>query len=334
MLVSTPETTSVAPTHRLSLKWYRDMLLLRRFEEEVYKIYKTVAGRINGFCHLYIGQEAVAVGAVAAIRPDDHVITAYRDHGHGLARGMTCNECMAELFGKVTGCSKGKGGSMHYFSVKNNFWGGHGIVGGQVPLGTGLAFASKYKKEDTVTLCFMGDGAIHQGAVHEAMNMAGLFDLPIIYVIENNLYAMGTHVNRHSSVGDLTVRATSYGMRSQCFDGMDIDEVYANVTEAVEQARNGKPSLLEARCYRYRGHSMADPEKYRAPGEMADWKKNDPLAIYGDRLRKHGLLDDRIHVELEAEVKAVVQASVEFAESSPEPGPEELFTDIFAENQP
>lgn len=255
--------TSEHDRHR-SVGWYRDMVLLRRFEDRCYRIYKTMTGKINGFLHLYTGQEAVAVGCVAAARPQDHIITAYRDHGLGLARGMTCEECMAELFGKVNGCSKGKGGSMHYFAAEKRFWGGHGIVGGQVPLGVGLAYAAKYRGLDEVALVYMGDGAAHQGAVHEAMNLAGLYELPVIFVIENNGYAMGTHYRRHSAIDRLYTRAAAYNMHGEECDGQDVDAVYETFSRAVDRARRFQPSLIEANTYRYRGHSMADPESYRA----------------------------------------------------------------------
>ncbi|MEM9931789.1 MAG: pyruvate dehydrogenase (acetyl-transferring) E1 component subunit alpha, partial [Bacteroidota bacterium] len=256
-------TKTAAPVYdkELLLKWFEQMLLIRKFEERASQLY--MQQKFRGFCHLYIGQEAVAVGIESRIRPDDYVITAYRDHGGALVRGVSANACMAELFGKATGCSKGKGGSMHFFSKEHNFVGGHGIVGGQIPLGAGLAFGSKYLGEDKITVCSMGDGAVRQGALHEAFNLAMLWKLPVIFVIENNNYAMGTSVERTSNVTELYKLGLSYDMPSKPIDGMNVATVYEEMKEVVDHVRGGNgPYLVEMKTYRYKGHSMSDPMKY------------------------------------------------------------------------
>ncbi|MCB0853095.1 MAG: pyruvate dehydrogenase (acetyl-transferring) E1 component subunit alpha, partial [Bacteroidetes bacterium] len=244
----------------LLLHWYEQMLLIRKFEEKASQLY--MQQKFRGFCHLYIGQEAVAVGMESAIRPDDYVITAYRDHGGALARGVSANACMAELYGKATGCSKGKGGSMHFFSKEHNFVGGHGIVGGQIPLGAGIAFGAKYQDTDRICVCMMGDGATRQGAFHETFNLAMLWKIPVIFIIENNNYAMGTSVERTSNVTDLYKLGLSYDMPSKPVDGMNVFEVYEEMKSAVEYVRKNGPMLIEMKTYRYKGHSMSDPAKY------------------------------------------------------------------------
>ncbi|MGA7305603.1 MAG: pyruvate dehydrogenase (acetyl-transferring) E1 component subunit alpha [Rhodothermales bacterium] len=308
---------------------YRSMLLQRRFEERAAQMYGRQ--KIAGFLHLYIGQEAVSTGCVSAIRETDYVITAYRDHGIALAMGMNANECMAELYGKIDGCSRGKGGSMHFFSAEKNFLGGHGIVGGQIAVGVGVAFAQKYKETDNVCLCFFGDGAIQQGSFHEAANLAGLLNLPVILVCENNQYGMGTAVERSSATTELFKRATSYDIHGAVADGMNAFAMVKAFQDLVELARKGEPSLLEVRTYRYRGHSMSDPAKYRTAEELEARKEKDPILQL-----KHYLLETvgKDLEELDAideEVKQEVLDSVEFAENSPVPPLETIYEDIYAQ---
>ena len=315
------------------LHWYREMLLMRRFEEKAGQLY--MQRKIRGFCHLYIGQEAVAMGIEAAITKDDTVITAYRDHGFGLARGMSANECMAELYGKQTGSSKGKGGSMHYFSRENNFAGGHGIVGGQIPLGAGIAFAEKYNETGNICVCLMGDGAVRQGAFHEAFNMAMTWKLPVLYIVENNHYAMGTSVERTSNVTDLYKMADGFEMPSKPVNGMDLFEVYEELQKAVEHVRSGKgPMFIEMKTYRYRGHSMSDPMKYRTRDELNEYKDKDPLIGVKHYAAEHKLADDTDFDKLEEEIKEIVEASVTFAETSPDPDPSELYEDVYIGDYP
>ncbi|MCS7063735.1 MAG: pyruvate dehydrogenase (acetyl-transferring) E1 component subunit alpha [Methylacidiphilales bacterium] len=307
----------------------RQMLLIRRFEEKAAQAF--TQGKIRGFCHLYIGQEAVAVGTISVLRPDDAVITAYRDHGHALARGMCPKVCMAELFGKRAGCSKGKGGSMHFFDAKRHFYGGHGIVGGQTPLGAGLAFAQKYLGTGGVTLCYLGDGAVNQGVFHEAMNLAALWKLPVIYIIENNEYAMGTSLARSSAGLPLVNRAHAYDMAGLVADGMDLDDVRAKTAEAVALARSeSQPTLMEIRTYRYRGHSMSDPGLYRTKEEVDRHKKSDPILLYESKLLEEGVMTTDAVEQLDEEVKAEVQDAYDFADNSPDPEIEEVFDDIFS----
>ncbi len=313
------------------LEMYRSMLLQRRFEERAAQMYGKQ--KIGGFLHLYIGQEAISTGTAKAIRiGEDSVITAYRDHGHALAMGMTSNECMAELFGKIDGCSRGKGGSMHYFSKELKMMGGHGIVGAHIPVGAGIAFANKYKGEDTVCLAFFGDGAIHQGAFHEAANLAGLYDLPVIFVVENNQYAMGTAVDRAAAEPDLYKQALSYDMPSSLVSGMDVFSVYEAMQHHVGMARKGQPSLMEIRTYRYRGHSMSDPQKYRTKEELDAKKDEDPILrlkayILENKMASNAQLD-----KVDDEVKQEVMESVEFAENSPFPDLETIYEDIYGED--
>jgi len=319
---------ATADQHR---HWLRQMLLIRRFEEKAGEAYSL--GRIGGFCHLYIGQEAVAVGTIAALREDDYVVSAYREHGQALARGMTSRSVMAELYGKATGCSRGKGGSMHLFDTSVNFLGGHGIVGGQIPLGAGFAFAAKYRGTDQVSLCYFGEAAANIGAFHETLNMAGLWKLPAIFVIENNGYGMGTSLRRASAIPDLVERAKSYNMPGVVVDGQDVDKVKEATDEAVERARTESiPTLMEIRTYRYVGHSMSDAAHgtYRTKDEVEEFRARDPITVLEQRMREAGILDDEAMKALEEDVMAEVEDAVKFAEDSPDPEPGELWTDVYA----
>jgi pyruvate dehydrogenase E1 component alpha subunit len=314
----------------LQKKFYHDMLLIRRFEEKAGQLYGM--GLIGGFCHLYIGQEAVVVGMQSALKLGDQVITAYRDHGHMLACGMDPKGVMAELTGRQTGYSKGKGGSMHMFSVEENFYGGHGIVGAQVPIGTGLAFSNKYKKTDAVCLTYFGDGAANQGQVYESFNMAELWKLPVIYIIENNQYAMGTSVERSSAETEFYKRGSSFNIRGEQVDGMDVEAVYDAGVKAVQWCRDGKgPIILEMKTYRYRGHSMSDPAKYRTREEVQTVReKRDPIEHFGQKLIQRGLASEDDMKAMDKDIRAIVNTSAEFASESPEPAPEELYTDVLA----
>jgi pyruvate dehydrogenase E1 component subunit alpha len=308
---------------------YRQMLLIRRFEEKAAEAY--VAGKIGGFCHLYIGQEAVAVGAISAIRKDDYVLTSYREHGQALAKGMSANSIMAELFGKVTGCSKGKGGSMHMFDKQVNFLGGHAIVGGQIPLATGTAFASKYKGNDQVTLCFFGEAAVNQGAFHESLNMAQLWKLPCIYICENNQYGMGTSLQRAMSLRDIAQKACAYEMASEFVDGMDVLAVREATQRAVERGRKSYlPTLLEVRTYRFMGHSMSDPGNYRTRAEIEKYQERDPIRLFSGSLKEEKIVDDAMLERIDKEVQEEIAQAIKFADESPEPPPEDLYTDIYA----
>ncbi len=317
-------------TPEVLLKYYRDMLLIRRFEEKAGQMYGM--GLIGGFCHLYIGQEAVVVGLQAAITPDDAVITTYRDHGHILACGMDPKGVMAELTGRRDGYSRGKGGSMHMFSRERNFFGGHGIVGASVPLGTGLAFAQKYLENGRVTLCYFGDGAVNQGQVYESFNMAALWRLPVIYVIENNQYSMGTALDRHSAQTELYRRGESLGVSGRQSDGMDVLAVKSAGDDVVRHVRDGNgPIILEVMTYRYRGHSMSDPSKYRSKEEVNRMRaERDPIEQVRRRLIEGGS-DEVALKEIDREVKAIVSEAAEFATNSPEPDPVELYTEILLE---
>ncbi|MBS0659135.1 MAG: pyruvate dehydrogenase (acetyl-transferring) E1 component subunit alpha [Verrucomicrobia bacterium] len=315
------------------LKMLYDMLVIRRFEEKAQQQYQMQ--KIGGFLHLYIGQEAVAVGSVAATRPDDYMITAYRDHGHALARGMGMNEAMAEIFGKATGCSKGLGGSMHYFDKARNMMGGHAIVGGHVPLGAGFAFAARYRGEDRISLCYMGDGAINIGAFHEALNMAALWRLPAIFICENNQFAMGTAATRSNHLKEIADRGAGYNMKSVVIDGMDVREVRDKIAEIATAIRKEpEPYWVECRTYRYRGHSMSDPGTYRTKEELEKHKKDDPITNFSSVLIKEGLLTDEEFKKMDAEIKALASESVKFAESSPDPDVAKLHDYTFVENDP
>ncbi len=311
------------------LQMLYQMILIRRFEEKAAEAY--TLGKIGGFCHLYIGQEAVAVGALSALRPDDHVLTSYRDHGQALIRGISPDEVMAELFGRAGGCSAGKGGSMHLFDFENNFHGGHGIVGGQIPLATGIAFATKYRGTDQATLCFFGEAAVNQGAFHESLNMAQLWKLPCIYICENNQYGMGTAIKRAMSRYDVSEKAAAYDITSEFVDGMDVLAVRRATMRAVERARKESlPSLLEIRTYRFMGHSMSDPGQYRTRAEIEKHQERDPIKIFSESLKEKKLLEEDALKEIEARVREEVERAVKFADASPEPAPEELFTNIYA----
>src|SRR5438270_3857701 len=311
------------------VKVFHQMLLLRRFEEKAAESYSL--GKIGGFCHLYIGQEAVAIGCISVLRPDDYVLTSYREHAHAIAKGISPEAVMAELYGKATGCSRGKGGSMHLFYKRVNFLGGHGIVGGQIPLATGVAFASKYKETDQVTLCFFGEAAVNQGAFHESLTMAQLWKLPCIYVCENNQYGMGTSLKRAMSQSDVSQKACAYGLASEFVDGMDVLAVRAATERAIERARKDSlPSLLEVRTYRFMGHSMSDPGHYRTRAEIERYQERDPIKVFSSNLREKRVLDDAGLKEIEDRVRTEVERAVKFADSSPEPAREELYTDIYA----
>ena len=307
------------------------MLLMRKFEERAGQLYGMQ--KIKGFCHLYIGQEAVVAGAMTVLKPEDAMITAYRDHAHALAKGITANAVMAELFAKVTGCSKGKGGSMHMFSAEHRFFGGHGIVGGQIPLGAGIAFAEKYNGTKNVCVCYMGDGAVRQGALHEAFNMAMTWKLPVVYVIENNHYAMGTSVERSSNVTDLYKIGLSYDMPSEPVDGMSVEAVHLAMEKAVQHSRNGNgPYLLEIITYRYKGHSMSDPAKYRTKEEVESYKAKDPIEMVLKTIREKKFATDAQILEIDNRVKNTVEESVTFAEESPYPDPSELYKDVYVQD--
>ncbi|RMD62909.1 MAG: pyruvate dehydrogenase (acetyl-transferring) E1 component subunit alpha [Alphaproteobacteria bacterium] len=326
----TPAAIPVPDAAQL-LYYYREMLLIRRFEEKAGQMYGM--GLIGGFCHLYIGQEAVVVGMQATIRQGDTVITSYRDHGHMLACGMDPKGVMAELTGRRSGYSKGKGGSMHMFSREKGFFGGHGIVGAQVPLGTGLAFAHKYLDENAVCLTYFGDGAVNQGQVYEAFNMGALWHLPVVYIIENNKYGMGTSIERASARTDLYHRGLPYGIPGQQVDGMDVLAVRQAGEKAVAHARSGKgPYILEMLTYRYRGHSMSDPAKYRSKEEVQKVRQErDPIERLRALILEQGAADEAGLKEIDREVKAIISEAAEFAQNSPEPDPSELYTDVYAE---
>ncbi len=309
------------------LAMYREMLTIRRFEEKAGQLYGM--GLIGGFCHLYIGQEAVVTGIQAAAQEGDAVITTYRDHAHMLACGMDPKGIMAELTGRIGGFSKGKGGSMHMFSVEKQFWGGHGIVGANVPLGTGMAFAQKYKGSKNITMTYFGDGAANQGQVYESFNMASLWQLPVLYIIENNEYAMGTSTKRHAADTHLFKRGESFGIPGIQVNGMDVLEVYKAAKEAIAHVRSGKPMLMEVKTYRYRGHSMSDPAKYRSKEEVEDYKENrDPINQFRKYLEREGIANEAAFKKIEDEVKVIINDAAEFAKESPEPDATELWTDI------
>lgn len=313
------------------LYWYEIMLLMRRFEEKAGQLYGQQ--KIRGFCHLYIGQEAVAAGTMTAINDDDNLITAYRDHGLAIAKGISAKECMAELFGKATGCTKGKGGSMHFFSKEKRFFGGHGIVGGQIGLGAGIAFADQYNNDERVTICFFGDGAARQGILHETFNMAMLWQLPVVFVCENNKYAMGTSVERTSKTLEIAKLADAYDMPGDSVDGMSCEEVHTAIQRAAKRAREkGGPTFLEINTYRYMGHSMSDPAKYRTKEEVAEYKDKDPINVVLKTITDNGWATDEEIVAINEKVKQEVAEAVKFAEDSPYPDDSEVFNDIYVEN--
>ncbi|MBO9500702.1 pyruvate dehydrogenase (acetyl-transferring) E1 component subunit alpha [Brevundimonas sp. A19_0] len=328
---STRRSNGPAATKEDLLRYYREMVLIRRFEERAGQLYGM--GLIGGFCHLYIGQEAVAVGVQESVKQGhDKIITGYRDHGHMLAAGMDPKEVMAELTGRIGGSSKGKGGSMHMFDVPTGFYGGHGIVGAQVALGTGLAFSGRYRGDDSVAFVYFGDGAANQGQVYESFNMAQLWKLPAIYIIENNQYAMGTSIERSSSTTDLSQRGASFGIPGEQVDGMDVIAVRDAVAKAVKRARDGEgPYILEVKTYRYRGHSMSDPAKYRSKEEVDTVKTTrDPIEHVKKLLAEAKATEDEIKA-IDAEIKGIVAEAVQFAQESPEPDPSELYTDVYVE---
>jgi pyruvate dehydrogenase E1 component alpha subunit len=312
------------------MNWFYSMLLMRRFEEKAGQLYGQQ--KIRGFCHLYIGQEACVAGAVSALKEGDKYITAYRDHAHPIGLGTDPKRIMAELFAKETGVSKGKGGSMHMFDKEKGFMGGHGIVGGQIPLGAGIAFAEKYNKTDNLCICYMGDGAVRQGAFHEALNLAMTWNLPVIFAIENNGYAMGTSVKRTSNVTDLYTLGEAYDMPSAGVDAMQVEEVHKAVAEAADRARKGEgPTLLEFRTYRYKGHSMSDPAKYRTKDEVEEYKLKDPIEQVRATILKNKYTTEEELDKINKEIKGIVDESVKFAEESDFPAPEEAYNDVYAQ---
>ncbi|WP_027421001.1 pyruvate dehydrogenase (acetyl-transferring) E1 component subunit alpha [Crocinitomix catalasitica] len=310
------------------IKWYTDMLLIRKFEEKISQLY--IQQKFGGFLHVYIGQEAIAVGTVSATKKGDKHITAYRDHGHPIALGTDPRVLAAELYGKITGCSKGKGGSMHFFDVEKGFYGGHGIVGAQIPMGAGLGFAEQYKGTDNIAICSFGDGAARQGALHETFNMSMTWKLPVIFIIENNNYAMGTSVERTTNVTDMSKMGLSYEMPSFSVDGMKPESVHEAIAEAAARARRGDgPTLLDIRTYRYKGHSMSDPQKYRTKDEVAEWQAKDPIDHVLEVIKKNKYLTAAGIKKIDDWVKNEVVESIKFAEESAFPTPDELYKDVY-----
>jgi pyruvate dehydrogenase E1 component alpha subunit len=321
-------------TPEMKINFLREMFRIRRFEHTALKYYN--AGKIGGFLHLYIGQESVAVGTISLLGKNDHVITAYRDHGHALVVGMGMNECMAELYGKATGCSKGKGGSMHFFAPDKNYWGGHGIVAGQTPLGLGLAYGLKYKGIKGCCLCYLGDGAVNQGTFHESLNLASLWSIPVIYIIENNQYSMGTSLERSSAIKEsLAQRADAYNIAWDVINGEDIYEIRARTQTAIERAHNeSRPTLLEIDTYRYYGHSVADAnaKKYRSSEEIENYKANhDPILLWQRNLVAEGIITESGAKELDDAARAEAEAAAKFADESPLPNRADIFSDIYYE---
>ena len=307
-------------------EYFRQMVLLRKFEEAAAKSYSS--GKIGGFCHLYIGQEAVGVGSIAALKEKDYIVSTYRDHGHALAKGLDPKALMAELYGKETGISKGNGGSMHFFDKEKNFMGGHGIVGGHISLAAGIAYGSKYKGDDAVTVCFFGDGAANIGSFHEGLNLAAIWKLPVVFICENNRYAMGTPLYRALSVSDVSIRAAAYDMERDSFEGNDVIEVRNRVAKAVDRARKGEgPTLIEIQTYRFRGHSMSDPAKYRTKEEVDEYKKSDPLLRAREILLKEKITEADLK-KIEDEIQKEVAESVKFAEESNEPPASQLWDNV------
>jgi pyruvate dehydrogenase E1 component alpha subunit len=312
------------------LELYHQMVLIRRVEERGAELYQQ--GKIGGFMHLYIGQEAVSTGLIAARQPNDRVITAYRDHGVAINCGIPAERVMAELLGKATGTSHGKGGSMHMADTTKNFWGGHAIVGAHLPIATGMALGDKYGKRDNVTICMFGDGATNIGFFHEAVNMSKVWDLPVLWVCENNLYGMGTAVDRASAVSSIAMKARGYDMPNETVDGMDVMKVFEAAHRAIEIVRSGKgPFLLEATTYRFRGHSMGDPERYRKQEEVKKWEESDPIGIFRKYLTENKIATDKSLDEIDTQVLGEVEKAVEFAESSPEPTMEDLYKDVYSD---
>ena len=313
------------------LKWYKDMLVMRKVEERVGHLY--IQQKFGGFCHLYIGQEAIVAGTASACKKEDKHITAYRDHAHPIALGVHPKYMVAELYGKKTGMSKGKGGSMHMFQKESNLMGGHGIVGAQIPMGAGIAFADQYKGIKAVTYCSFGDGAARQGALHETFNMAMMWKLPVVFIIENNNYAMGTSVKRTTNVEDMSEIGKSYHMPSKVVDGMSVESVHLAIEEAADRARKGNgPTLLDIRTYRYKGHSMSDPQKYRTKDEVADYKEKDPISQVLETITVNKLASESEIKKIQEDVKLIVEESVVFAEESPDLEPNELYEDVYTQN--
>lgn len=310
--------------------FYRQMLLIRRFEEASGRYY--MQGKIKGFIHLYIGQEAVAVGGISALGPEDYVISHHRDHGHALAKGLDPKKAMAEIFGKATGTSGGRGGSMHLFDLEHNFMGGYAIVAGQMPIAVGLALACQMLRDDRVVMCFFGDGAVNQGEFHESLNLASLWKLPVLFFLENNMYGMGTHVEQtHAGGKDIYMAAEAYKIPAAQIDGMDVLAVHEATTEALRRVRSGSgPVFLEAITYRYRGHSASDPSQYRESSEVEEWRSKDPIEQLKSLSSQTGLLTDEEMQDIEREVEAEIAEAVQFAEDSPEPAPSSLHDDVYA----
>jgi pyruvate dehydrogenase E1 component alpha subunit len=318
-------------TKETYLYWYELMQLIRQFELKAEEMYK-MAGKIRGFFHAYIGQEAIAAGCMTATRQEDIFITAYRDHGLALAKGVSANACMAELYGKATGLAKGKGGSMHFFSKEHFFYGGHGIVGGQIGVGAGIAFAEDYKGTDNVVLCFFGDGAARQGVLHETFNLAMIWKIPVIFICENNNYAMGTSVERTSNVIDIYKLADAYEMPGDKVDGMSAEAVHEAIARAVKRAREkGGPTLLEMKTYRYKGHSISDPGKYRTKEELEEYKSKDPIAVILKTTKENNFATDDEIKAIDDRINKIVEESVKFAEESPWPGDDEVLKDVYAD---
>jgi pyruvate dehydrogenase E1 component alpha subunit len=308
----------------------RQMVLIRRFEEKAAELY--TVGKIRGFLHLYIGEEAVAVGAMQALTPEDGIVATYREHGQALARGIPAGSLMAEMYGKASGCSRGRGGSMHFFDVSRRFYGGHAIVGGGLPVAVGLALADRLQSRARVTACFFGDGAVAEGEFHESLNLAALWKLPVLFLCENNLYAMGTALRRHQAQPDIRRKADAYGMSSEAADGMDVVAVEEATRRAAAHVRRGDgPFLLELRTYRFRAHSTADPELYRGKEEVAEWKRRDPIALFTARLRAMGLLGDADLAALESAAAGEVDEAVQVAEAGPWEPVEDLTRDVYTE---
>jgi pyruvate dehydrogenase E1 component alpha subunit len=327
-----PNSPAPASARETAIGYMHSMLMQRRFEERAAEAY--AIGKIGGFCHLYIGQEAISTGTMALLRPDDYVITAYRDHGLALARGMTEREVMAELFGRAAGCSGGKGGSMHLFDRKLNFLGGHGIVGGHIPIATGVGFAIKYRDGDQVCICFFGEAAVNIGAFHEALNMASLWNLPVVFVIENNRYGMGTAIGRSTAQQDVVKRAASYAMTGVSVDGQDVYAVHNDIGVAIERARKEhRPTLVEVRTTRFMGHSMSDAASgtYRSKEELDESMQRDPIVLLKKKMLSEGMLTEDEYNKMDDEAKASAQDAWDFADAAPEPAPEELFTHVLNE---
>jgi pyruvate dehydrogenase E1 component alpha subunit len=326
--MATTSSTSRPPVSREhALFLLREMLRIRRFEEKAAEMYSLQ--KIHGFLHLYIGEEATGVGTMQAFTPQDAIVATYREHGHALARGIPSTVLMAEMFGKTTGCSHGHGGSMHFFDASRRFYGGYAIVGGGLPIAVGLALADKLRNQLRVTACYFGDGAVAEGEFHESLNLAALWKLPVVFLCENNLYAMGTALVRHQAQTDISLKAGSYGLASQAVDGMDVLAVEAAAKQAADAVRSGNgPFLLELRTYRFRAHSMADPDLYRPKEEIEEWKKRDPISLFESRLREWGLLTEADRARIEKEVAAEIDEAVRFAEASPFEPVEELLKDV------